>query len=203
VADQRGHALWRWSTGRPLDVIDGGVTLASRTASHPARSGRAYVGSTVGVYGLDLSRHRAWLFFGTHVRRAGAASVPTTDVDGTVYVATTAGHVYGVGPDGRVRWRYDTGRDARGILTLYPDGTVLVISHDPAGAVVAEALGAHGVPITPVGGLRCAAPDCPTPTPTITPTVTMTPTATLTSTVMATPTIVPAAMSPTPTLLAR
>ena len=203
VADARGHALWRWSTGRPLDVADGGVTLARRTASHPARSGLAYVGSTVGVYGLDLSRHRAWLFFDTHVRRAGAAGVPTTAVDGTVYVATTAGHVYAVGPDGRVRWRYDTGRDARGVLTLYPDGTVLVTSHDRAGADVAEALGAHGTPVTPVDGLMCAAPDCPTPAPTVTPTLTITPTATFTPTMVATPTIVSAAVSPTPTLLAR
>jgi outer membrane protein assembly factor BamB len=203
VADERGHALWRWPTGRPLDVIDGGVALARRSASHPSRSGLAYVGSTVGVYGLDLSRHRAWLFFDTRVRRAGAAGAPTTAVDGTVYVATTAGHVYDVGPDGRVRWRYDTGRDARDVLTLYPDGTVLVISHDRAGAVVAEALGAHGTPVTPVDGLMCAAPDCPTPTPPLTPTVTMTPGATLTPTMMATPTILPAAVSPTPTLLAR
>jgi outer membrane protein assembly factor BamB len=203
VADARGHALWRWSTGRQVDVIDGGVTLASRTASHPSRSGLAYVGSTVGVYGLDLSRRRAWLFFDTRVRRAGAAGAPTTAVDGTVYVATTAGRVYDVAPDGRVRWRYDTGRDARGVLTLYPDGTVLVISHDRAGTVVAEALGAHGTPVTPVDGLVCAAPDCPTPTPTLTPTLTITPTATLSPTMMATPTIVPAAVSPTPTLLAR
>jgi hypothetical protein len=215
VADERGHALWRWSTGRPLDVIDGGVTLVSRSASYPSRSGRAYVGSTVGVYGLDLSRRRAWLFFDTHVRRAGAAGAPTTDVDGTVYVATTAGHVYDLEPDGRVRWRYDTGRDARGVLTLYPDGTVLVTSHDRAGAGVAEALGAHGTPVTPVSGLMCAAPDCPTPTPTLRPTVTMTPTATLTPTVTvtptatltptrtATPTILPAAASLTPTLLPR
>jgi len=227
VADERGHALWRWPTGRPLDVIEGGVTLARRTASHPSRSGLAYVGSTVGVYGLDLSRRRAWLFFDTRVRHAGAAGVPTTDVDGTVYVATTAGHVYAVGPDGRVRWRYDTGRDARGGLTLYPDGTVLVTSHDRAGAGVAEALGAHGMPITPVGGLICAAPDCPTPTPSVTPTLTFTPTATLTPTVTsiptatltptvtsiptatlpptrtATPTILPTAASPMPAVLAR
>src|SRR5205085_12394447 len=113
-----------------------------------------------------------------------------------VYVATTAGHVYDVGPDGRVRWRYDTGRDARAILTLYPDGTVLVTSHDRTGADVAEALGAHGTPVTPVGGLICAAPDCPTPTPTLTPTVTMTPTATLTPTVTVTPT---ATLMPTST----
>jgi outer membrane protein assembly factor BamB len=203
VADERGHAIWRWSTFRPLDVIDGGVTLASRIASHPSRNGRAYVGSTVGVYGLDLSRHGAWLFFDTRVRRAGATGVPTTDVDGTVYVATTAGHVYDVGPDGRVRWRYDTGRDARGVLTLYPDGTVLVASHNRAGAGVVEALGVHGTPVTPVAGLMCAAPDCPTPTPTLTPTVTITPTATLTPTMTATPTILPTAVSPTPTLLAR
>jgi outer membrane protein assembly factor BamB len=205
VADERGHALWRWSTGRPLDVIDGGVTLASRTMSHPSRSGRAYVGSTVGVYGLDLSGRHARLFFDTRVRRAGAAGVPTTDVDGTVYVATTAGHVYAVGPDGRVRWRYDTGRDARGVLTLYPDGTVLVTSHDRAGADVAEALGAHGTPVTPVGGLLCAAPDCPTPTPTVTmtPTATLTPRVTVTSTAALTPTILPLAVSPTPTLLPR
>jgi hypothetical protein len=114
-----------------------------------------------------------------------------------------------------VRWRYDTGRDARGVLTLYPDGTVLVTSHDRAGAGVAEALGAHGTPVTPVSGLMCAAPDCPTPTPTLRPTVTMTPTATLTPTVTvtptatltptrtATPTILPAAASLTPTLLPR
>jgi hypothetical protein len=62
---------------------------------------------------------------------------------------------------------------------------------------VAEALGAHGTPVTPVDGLMCAAPDCPTPTPTLTPTVTMTPTATLT------PTILPPVVSPTPTLLTR
>jgi outer membrane protein assembly factor BamB len=215
VADAHGHALWRWSTGRPLDVIDGGIALASRTVTHPLRSGLAYVGSTVGVYSLDLSRRHARLFFDTRVRRAGAAGVPTTDVDGTVYVATTAGHVYDVGPNGHVRWRYDTGRDARGVLTLYPDGTVLVTSHDRAGADVAEALGAHGTPVTPVGGLICAAPDCPTPTPTLTPTLTMTPTATLTPTVTvtptatltptttATPTIVPSAVSPTPTVLPR
>src|SRR5919204_5816955 len=201
VADERGHALWRWSTGRPLDVIDGGVTLASRTVSQPSRSGRAYVGSTVGVYSLDLSRRHARLFFDTRVRRAGAAGPPTTAVDGTVYVATTAGHVYGVGPDGRVRWRYDTGRDTRGVLTLYPDGTVLVTSHDRAGADVAEALGAHGTPVTPVGGLLCAAPDCPTPTPTptLTPTSTLTPTVTVTPTSTLTPTILATAASPTPT----
>src|SRR5438105_5024738 len=79
VADGHGHAIWRWSTARPLDVVDGGVALASHTAPHPSRSGRAYVGSTIGVYGLDLSRRHAWLFFDTRAHHAGAAGVPTTD----------------------------------------------------------------------------------------------------------------------------
>lgn len=169
AADREGRALWRWSTGHTLAVASGGVALAHPRRQQPAHSGLGYVGSAVGVYGLDLARHHAWLFFTT--RASGPVEAPITDVQDTVYVATANGHIYDVWPDDgrRIRWHYDTGRTAPGPLALYPDGSLLVLTHDASGAIVAERLGSGGAPLATMTGLACADSDCPTATPTPTP----------------------------------
>lgn len=198
VTDANGVVLWRWQTGRPLDVTSGGVALAHRTTGDPAHTSLGYVGSAIGVYALDLRHHRSWLFFNTRLQRLGAAGPPTLDHRDTVYVATDRGHVYDVWPDGRIRWSYDTGRDARGPVVLDPSGAALVVSHDTSGLMVVEALGAGGHPLSTSTALLCAAVDCPTATalPTGTPatsTTSATPTTAATPTATALPTATAAA----------
>lgn len=197
VADVQGRTLWRWSTGHPLAVLDGGVSLAHPTERWLASGGLAYAGSTVGVYALDLARRHAWLFFDTRAWGAGASGSPTTDAGGTVYLGTQSGWVFAVRPNVRsdraVRWRYQTGRDARSVPVLDPDGTLLIIGHSAGGDVV-EALGAGGQPLQTVGPAICAQPDCPTPT------VPPLPTVTLTATLSVSPTAsLPVTITPTST----
>jgi len=105
---------------------------------------------------------------------------------------------------GRVRWSYDTGRDARGALALDPGGNVLVPSRGIAGTAVVESLGSGGAPLATAApgatAMACAGADCPTPTPTLSPTVAPTASPTITPTLS--PTIAPptATISPTETL---
>ena len=205
VADANGNVLWRWQTGHPLDVRGGGVALAHRTTADPARTSLGYVGSTIGVYALNLRDRRSWLFFNTRLHHLGAAGPPTLDHRDTVYVATDRGHVYDVWPDGRIRWSYDTGRDARDAIVLDPNGAAVVVSHNASDLVVAEALGAGGRSLTISTALACAAADCPTATatPTGTPaTPTMTATPAITTTAAAAPTITTASATPQPTTTA-
>jgi len=203
VVDSRGGTLWRWSTGHPLDTTDGGIALSAEPSAHMSarmHNAIAYVSSAVGIYALDRGRRHSWLFFDTRPHRGapfgyGNPGAPITDVRDTVYVATDRGYVFDIWRYGGERWRYNTGRDARGALALDPQGNVLVASRDMSGAVVLESLGApppSGFPLsTPAPGattLACADSDCPTAAPTppatapLTPTTTLTPTATITVT---------------------
>jgi len=208
VVDSRGATLWRWSTGHPLDTTDGGIALSAAPARASARTRNAiaYVSSTVGIYALDRGRRHSWLFFDTRPHKGapsgyGSPGAPVTDVRDTVYVATDRGYVFDIWRYGGERWRYETGRDARGALALDPQGNVLVSSRDVSGTVVLESLGApspSGFPLaTPAPGATppaCADSDCPTPAPTPPATAPVTPTTTLTSAVTATA----EALTPTP-----
>jgi len=212
VVDDKGRVLWRWPTLHVLDTVDGGfaLSLPSDVKCSP-RSSLAYVSSEVGVYALDRRSHHPWLFFDTRRYHAGIPGAPSTDVCGNVYVATDRGYVYSVAlPSGRyfgrVRWSYDTGRDARGALALDPGGNVLVPSRGIVGTAVVESLGSGGAPLaTAVPGataMACAGADCPTPTPTLSPTVapTASPTITPTLSPAITPTLSPTIAPPTATI---
>lgn len=200
VADQDGHALWRWRAPDRIDVANGGVALAHPFDPDPFDTGLGFVGTPRGVYALDLGHQRARLFFDT--RRLGPALTPVTDVRNTVYVATSTGHIFDLWWQGNVRWHYATGRHIDYPPVLFPaaglqNGAVLVLSTDRQGQTIAEALGAGGTPLATGTASACAAPDCPTPTPTVTPTSTFTasPTPSVTQTMPPTTTLT---SSPTP-----
>jgi len=212
VVDDKGRVLWRWPTLHVLDTVDGGFALSLPSAVKCSpRSSRAYVSSEVGVYAFDRRSHHPWLYFDTRRYHAGIPGAPATDVCGNVYVGTDRGYVYSVAlPDGRyfgrVRWSYDTGRDARGALALDPQGNVLVSSRGISGTVVVESLGSGGAPLATAApsasALACAGVDCPTPMPTLSPTAAPTASPTITPTLS--PTITPptATISPTATITA-
>lgn len=209
LVDNTGHMLWDWPTLHHLDTRDGGIALSLQSKGCPsARTGIGYVSSEVGIYALDRRIHHPWLFFDTRPLGAGTPGAPTTDVCGGVYVATSHGDVYSlvptghtISPLGRVRWSYDTGRDARGSVELDADGNVLVMSRTADGGTVLESLGSaqqapNPQPVTPLPSTTtvvCAGSDCPTPMPTPTTTPTITPTVTATPAATATPTATPTA----------
>jgi len=210
VVDDKGRVLWRWPTLHVLDTADGGfaLSLPSDVKCAP-RSSLAYVSSDVGVYALDRRSRHPWLFFDTRRYHAGIPGAPATDVCGNVYVGTDRGYAYSVAlPDGRyfgrVRWSYDTGRDARGALALDPQGNVLVTSRGISDTVVVESLGSGGAPLATAApsasALTCAGADCPTPTPTLSPTVAPTASPTITPTISPTTAPPTATISPTETL---
>jgi len=154
AADAEGRVNWRWSTGHTLDVTDGGVAVARG-------AGLGYVGSDVGVYGLDLRRRHSWLFFNTPLLGQGAAGAPTIDGAGTVLVGTEGGTVFDVRPNGAVRWRYDLGGDARMAPALAPCGVALVGARDASGVTTVVAL-AYGAS-TNVAGAKAPGPVVPPP----------------------------------------
>lgn len=154
AADAAGRVNWRWSTGHTLDVTDGGAAVARD-------GGLGYIGSDIGVYGLDPRRRRSWLFFNTRLLGQGTAGAPTIDGAGTVLVGTEGGTVFDVRPDGTVRWRYDVGGDARMAPALAPRGVALAGARDAAGATTVVALG-YGAS-TNAAGAKAPGPVVPPP----------------------------------------
>jgi outer membrane protein assembly factor BamB len=55
---------------------------------------------------------------------------PTVGPDGTVYVATAAGQLFAVGPDGKVRWSAQTGPAVKSAVGVGADGTLYQPSGD-------------------------------------------------------------------------
>lgn len=224
VVDATGRLLWRWTSSHRLirtDDATASVALMHPLHPNPVGDARAFVASDEGVYVLDLSHHRARLFL--DARTTGAPGPLTLDQRDFLYVPTSTGHIYDLWTDGRrdrVRWRYDTGRDARYVVELYPStrypsdkDAVLIVSHDRvANNDVIESLGGGGEPLATVAvptptptttaantptptaaSLTCAPIDCPTPTATSTALPTATPTFLPTDTPTVSPTITPTA----------
>jgi len=230
VVDETGRLLWRWTTAQPLirgdDNAAAGVALVHPLHPNPSSDARAFVAGDAGVYLLDLPRHRATLFL--DARTYGLPGPLTLDQRDFLYVPTATGHIYDLWTDGRhdrVRWRYDTGRDARYIVELYPStrypsdkDAVLIVSHDrDANSDVVESLGGGGqalatvevptptptatavnTPTPTTASLACAPIDCPTAT--ATPSPTDLPTTTPTVLPTTTPTALPTATPTTPPL---
>ncbi len=231
VVDATGRLLWRWIMPccliRTNDDVPAGVALAHPLHPNPMDDARAFVAGDAGVYLLDLPRRQATLFLNARV--SGAPGPLTLDQRDFLYVPTSTGHIYDLWTDGRrdrVRWRYDTGRDARYTVELYPStrypsdkDAVLIVSHDRlTGGDVVESLGGGGealatvevptptptatavnTPTPTTASLACAPIDCPTPTPTASPTASPTVTPTITATAL--PTATPTALSTaTPTI---
>jgi outer membrane protein assembly factor BamB len=55
---------------------------------------------------------------------------PTVGPDGAIYVATAAGQLFGIAPDGKVRWNVQTGPSVKSAPALAADGTIYQASAD-------------------------------------------------------------------------
>jgi outer membrane protein assembly factor BamB len=55
---------------------------------------------------------------------------PTVGADGTIYVGTSAGQLFAIGPDGKVRWSAQTGPTVKSAPALAADGTIYHPSSD-------------------------------------------------------------------------
>lgn len=67
---------------------------------------------------------------GTGAREFGIHGGPLEDIDGNLYFGAQDDAVYAVGPDGALRWRFETRGDVDGPLTLLSDGSLVVPSED-------------------------------------------------------------------------
>ena len=67
---------------------------------------------------------------GTGAKEFGIHGGPLEDDDGALYFGAQDDAAYAIGPDGSVRWRFETGADVDAGLTLLSDGSLVVPSED-------------------------------------------------------------------------
>jgi outer membrane protein assembly factor BamB len=129
VHDQTGALMsggaisWLSSNDQIASVsATGTVTaLALGHATIRATSGDAFATATVEVSPFAL----AW-----SVETGGGPSSPAISEDGTVYVGSLDHGVYAVGPDGTLRWRFETGWAVPWAPAIGSDGTIYIGSGD-------------------------------------------------------------------------
>ncbi len=72
----------------------------------------------------------AFAIRGTGAREFGIHGAPLEDEDGTLYFGAQDDAVYAIGTDGVIKWRFETGADVDGPLSLLSDGSLVVPSED-------------------------------------------------------------------------
>jgi outer membrane protein assembly factor BamB len=122
--DGAGHVLWRTPVGGfvrgCLSIARNGDVLAGTYGPAPRVVRVRPDGAVSGAFSVP----------GTGAREFGIHGGPLEDADGVLYFGAQDDAVYAVAPDGRERWRFMTGGDVDGPLSLLSDGSLVVPSED-------------------------------------------------------------------------
>lgn len=122
--DARGHIAWRTPVGGfvrgALSLARNGDVLAGTYGPAPRIVRLSPDGAVVGAFAVQ----------GTGAREFGIHGGPLEDEDGVLYFGAQDDAVYAVGPDGALRWRFETGGDVDGPLSMLSDGSLIVPSED-------------------------------------------------------------------------
>jgi outer membrane protein assembly factor BamB len=112
-----GTLKWRFKVGQGI--------LWSSPAVNPD-TGIIYIGSTNGaLHALTPAGLPVWGLKGIKLQGLNRNSSPAIGDDGTIYVGTMAG-VYGVGPNGTVRWFFPTKGHVEATPAIANDGAIYV-----------------------------------------------------------------------------
>lgn len=119
-----GHLAWRTPVGGfvrgSLSVARNGDVLAGTYGPVPRVVRLSPDGALRGAFAIR----------GTGAREFGIHGGPLEDEQGVLYFGAQDDTVYAVGPDGALRWRFETGGDVDAPLTMLSDGSVVVPSED-------------------------------------------------------------------------
>ena len=122
--DAQGHLAWRTPVGGfvrgSLSVARNGDVLAGTYGPVPRVVRLSPDGAVRGAFAIR----------GTGAREFGIHGGPLEDQQGVLYFGAQDDAVYAVGPDGALRWRFETGGDVDAPLTMLSDGSVVVPSED-------------------------------------------------------------------------
>jgi outer membrane protein assembly factor BamB len=122
--DPKGNLVWRTPVG---GFVRGALSIA--------RNGDVVVGTYGPVprvvrVGPDGVVRGAFAIRGTGAKDFGIHGGPLEDADGVLYFGAQDDAVYAIGPDGGLRWRYETSADVDAPLTMLSDGSLVVPSED-------------------------------------------------------------------------
>jgi outer membrane protein assembly factor BamB len=122
--EARGKIAWRTPVGGfvrgVLSLARNGDVLAGTYGPVPRVVRIAPDGTIRGAFAIR----------GTGAREFGIHGGPLEDADGTLYFGAQDDAAYAIGPDGAVRWRFETGADVDAPLTMLSDGSLVVPSED-------------------------------------------------------------------------
>lgn len=122
--DGKGHIAWRTPVGGfvrgTLAVARNGDVLAGTYGPVPRVVRVRPDGVIRGAFSIR----------GTGAREFGIHGGPLEDAGGVLYFGAQDDAVYAVGPDGALRWRFETGGDVDAPLSLLTDGSLIVPSED-------------------------------------------------------------------------
>jgi outer membrane protein assembly factor BamB len=122
--EERGKIGWRTPVGGyvrgVLSLARNGDILAGTYGPVPRV---VRVGPEGGVRG-------AFAIQGTGAREFGIHGGPLEDAEGSLFFGAQDDAAYAIGPDGALRWRFETGADVDAPLTLLSDGSLIVPSED-------------------------------------------------------------------------
>lgn len=120
--DGKGKVVWRTPVG---GFVRGALSIA--------RNGDVLVGTYGPVPRVvrispEGTVRGAFAIRGTGAREFGIHGGPLEDDDGALYFGAQDDAVYALGPNGALRWRFETGGDVDGPLTMLSDGSLVVPS---------------------------------------------------------------------------
>lgn len=120
--DPSGNIVWRTPV---LGFVRGTLSVA--------RNGDVLTGTYGPVPRVvriapDGAVRGAFAIRGTGAREFGIHGGPLEDDDGVLYFGAQDDAVYAVGPDGVLRWRFETGGDVDAPLTMLSDGSLVIPS---------------------------------------------------------------------------
>jgi len=122
--DAKGHVVWRTPVGGfvrgALAIARNGDVLAGTYGPAPRVVRVSSEGPILGAFAIR----------GTGAREFGIHGGPLEDADGALYFGAQDDAVYAVAPDGTLRWRFETGGDVDGALSMLSDGSLVVPSED-------------------------------------------------------------------------
>jgi len=121
---EKGAIAWRASVGGyvrgTLSIARNGDVLAGTYGPVPRVVRVAPDGTIRGAFVVQ----------GTGAKEFGIHGGPLEDEGGVLYFGAQDDRVYAIGPDGSVRWRFETKGDVDGPLTMLPNGSLVVPSED-------------------------------------------------------------------------
>jgi outer membrane protein assembly factor BamB len=118
--DAEGKVVWRTPVG---GFVRGALSIA--------RNGDVVVGTYGPVPRVvrvspEGTLRGAFAIVGTGAREFGIHGGPLEDDDGALYFGAQDDAVYAVGPEGALRWRFETGGDVDAPVTMLSDGSLVV-----------------------------------------------------------------------------